>query len=88
MDKETLRVNKRTFDWCNIKASSNCKNLCFMVKKKFEDLRLNGLTNNDGCLAKKICVDAVQDALSKTEESTWLNAIDKEQVVNGVGRNK
>ena len=27
-------------------------------------------------------------ALSKTEESTWLNAIDKEQAVNGIGRNK
>ena len=64
------------------------KNWCFMVKKKFEDLRLNGLTNNDGCLAKKIYVDAVQDTLSKTEESTWLNAIDKELAVNGVGRNK
>ena len=33
-------------------------------------------------------VDAVQYALSKTEESTWLNAIDKEQAVNGIGRNK
>ena len=47
----TLRVNKRIFDRCNIKASSCCKNWCFMVKKKFEDLRLNGLANNDGRLA-------------------------------------
>ena len=84
----TLRVNKRIFDWCNIKARSNCKNWCFLVKKKFEDLWLNRLANNDGRLAKKMYVDAVQDALSKTEESTWLNAIDKEQAVNGSGRNK
>ena len=59
-----------------------------MVKIKFEDLRLNGLANNDGRLAKKMFVDAVPDALSKTEESKWLNAIDKEQAVNGIGRNK
>ena len=53
----------------------NCKNWCFVVKRKLEDLKINGLANKVGHLAMKMYVDAVQDALSKTGK-IWLNVID------------
>ena len=83
-----MSVNKRIFEWCNLKGNSNCKNWCYSVEKKFEDLRLNGFADNKGVLVRKCNVNAVQEVLARSEESAWLDIIDKEQAVNGRGHNK
>ena len=35
---------------------AHCKNWCYTVKKKFEDLRLNGFADNQGRLSEKMYV--------------------------------
>ena len=49
-----MSVNKRIFEWCNLKGNSNCNNWCYSVEKKFDDLRLNGFADNQGRLSKKM----------------------------------
>ena len=66
---------------------AHCKNWCYTVKKKFEDLRLNGFTDNQGRLSEKMYVNAVQEVLARSEESAWLDIIDKGQATTGRGHN-
>ena len=88
LDIEGMRANKRIFEWCNFKGNSNCKNWCYTVKKKFEDLRLNGFADNQGRLRKKMYVNAAEEVLARSEERAWLDIIVKEQAVTGRGHNK
>ena len=55
------------------------------MKKKFEHLRLNGFADNQGRLSKNMYVNAVQEVLARSEESAWLDTLDKEQAVTGRG---
>ena len=76
-DSNVYRHHER----CNKTPGANCSKLTTSLVKvslKSKTKILYGLANNDGHLAKKMYVDAVHDALSKTEERTWLNAIDLE----------
>ena len=66
---EGVRLNKRMFDWCNAKGNSSCKSWCYIVRKKFDNLHLNGFSDNEGRLCKKIYVHEISDALLTEEEN-------------------
>ena len=88
LEMERVRLNKHIFDWCNGQGNLNCKNWCYIVRQKFDNLHLNGFSDDEVRLYRKRYAQEISEALLKQEEILWLTLVDNEQGVSGRGQNK
>ena len=84
---EDGRINKGIWKWCNDRASAKCKNWCYIVKTKFNELDLLE-SNNHVKHPKGIFLQNLVNCLFTVYIDEWTQSVSKDTGTRGRGKNK
>lgn len=86
LNYDSIRVNKKIFNWTLNKGSSRCKNWSFIVTEKLKSVGLDRYLNLP--FSCKQFLKDVSDVLMQNHVQNWKTDLERVTAVNGTGGNK